>query len=122
MRKAEDEAGRLLAIDPSQQDAYVALGASNYIIGCLPAYKRLFLRIGGIHGDRARGIQQMQIAAQHGRYLQPFAKILLALAFEREHETGRARSLLAELTQEFPGNPLFAHELALAQQDSPARD
>jgi hypothetical protein len=122
MRKAEDEAGRLLAIDPSQQDAYVALGASNYIIGCLPAYKRLFLRIGGIHGDRARGMQQMEIAAEHGRYLQPFAKILLALAFEREHQTGRARSLLAELTQEFPGNPLFAHELALAQQDSPARD
>jgi hypothetical protein len=122
MRKAEDEAGRLLAIDPSAQDAYVALGASNYIIGCLPAYKRLFLRIGGIHGDRARGIQQMQIAAEHGRYLQPFAKILLALAFEREHQTGRARSLLAELTYEFPGNPLFAHELALAQQDSPARN
>src|SRR6202023_1687952 len=92
MRKAEDEAVRLLAIDSSAQDAYVALGASNYIIGCMPGYKRLFLRIGGIHGDRARGMQQMQIAAEHGRYLQPFAKILLALAFEREHQMERARA------------------------------
>jgi hypothetical protein len=122
MRKAEDEAVRLLAIDPSAQDAYVALGASNYIIGCLPGFKRLFLRIGGIHGDRARGMQQMQIAAEHGRYLRPFAKILLALAFEREHQMDRARSLLAELTHEFPENPLFAHELALTQLRSPVRD
>jgi hypothetical protein len=122
MRKAEDEAARLLAIDPSAQDAYVALGASNYIIGCLPGYKRLFLRIGGIHGDRARGMQQMQIAAEHGRYLQPFAKILLALAFEREHQMDRARFLLDQLTHEFPENPVFAHELALAQFPSSVRD
>jgi hypothetical protein len=122
MRKAEDEAVRLLAIDSSAQDAYVALGASNYIIGCMPGYKRLFLRFGGIHGDRARGMQQMQIAAEHGRYLQPFAKILLALAFEREHQMERARALLAELTHEFPENPLFAHELALTQLHSPIRN
>ena len=43
----------------------------------------------------------------------PFAKILLALAYEREQQTDRARPLLAELAEEFPTNPLFAHELAL---------
>jgi len=116
MRRAESEANTLLAIDPTAQDAYVALGASNYIIGCLPAYKRLFLRIGGIHGDKARGMQEMEIAAEHGRYLRPFAKILLALAYEREHQMDRARSLLAELTTQFPANPLFARELALTEQ------
>ena len=36
------------------QDAYVALGTSNYVIGCLPGYKRAFLWFGGIHGDRTR--------------------------------------------------------------------
>jgi hypothetical protein len=115
MRQAEAEAARLLEIDPMAQDAYVALGASNYIVGCLPAYKRIFLRVGGIHGDRVRGMQQMQIAADHGRYLAPFAKILLALAFEREHQMDQARALLTDLTTQFPGNPLFAQELALAQ-------
>jgi len=118
MRQAEAEAAKLLEIDPMAQDAYVALGASNYIIGCLPTYKRIFLRVGGIHGDRTRGMQQMQVAADHGRYLAPFAKILLALAFEREHQMDRARALLADLTAEFPGNPLFAQELALARQPS----
>jgi hypothetical protein len=113
VRQAEREGARLLAVDPSAQDAYVALGASNYILGCLPAYKRALLWMGGIRSDRARGIEQMQRAVEHGQYLQPFAKILLALAFEREHQTDRARVLLAGLASEFPANPLFARELAL---------
>ena len=113
MRQAESEANTLLAIDPSAQDAYLALGASNYVIGCMPTYKRFFLRIGGVHGDKQRGIQQMQMAAENGHYLKPFAKILLALGYEREHQMDRARVLLADLSAQFPENPLYAHELAL---------
>jgi hypothetical protein len=118
-RQAESEATKLLAVDPSAEDAYLALGAANYIIGCLPGYKRAFLWFGGIHGDRARGMEQMQRTADHGHYLQPFAKILLALAYEREHQTDRARLLLSDLASEFPSNPLFARELALIDR-SPA--
>jgi hypothetical protein len=113
MKRAEREANALLAVDPTQDDAYVALGASHYVIGCLPAYKRAFLWFGGIHGDRARGMREMQRAAQHGHYLRPFAKILLALACEREHQPQRARELLSQLSSEFPENKHFAIELAL---------
>lgn len=113
MRQAESEANMLLSIDPTAQDAYLALGASNYVIGCMPSYKRFFLRIGGVHGDKIRGMQQMQMAAENGHYLKPFAKILLALGYEREHQNDRARVLLADLTAQFPENPLFAYELSL---------
>jgi hypothetical protein len=116
MRQAEREANTLLAIDPDAQDAYVALGASNYIIGCMPSFKRAFLWFGGVHGDRMRGMQQMQMAADNGHYLQPFAKILLALACEREHQMDRARKLLTDLAAEFPANPLYAHEIELLNQ------
>ncbi len=115
MRRAESEANLLLSIDPDAKDAYLALGASNYVIGSLPGYKRLFLKIGGVHGDKMRGIEQMKQAADYGHYLKPFAQILLALGYEREHQFDRARVLLADLTQEFPENPLFAHELWLIQ-------
>ena len=115
MRRAEGEANTLLAIDPTAQDAYLALGASNYVIGSLPGYKRFFLKVGGVHGDKQRGIQQMQQAADHGHYLKPFAKILLALGYEREHQVDRARILLADLSAQFPENPLFAHELSLIE-------
>lgn len=113
MRQAESEANTLLTIDPDQKDAYVALGMSNYVIGCLPGYKKMFLWFGGVHGDRNRGMQQMQLAADNGHYLKPFAKILLALAFEREHQTERAQPLLRELAVQYPGNPIFTRELTL---------
>jgi hypothetical protein len=112
-KQADAEAAKLLAIDPSQEDAYMALGAANYVIGSLPGYKRAFLWFGGIHGDRERGLDQLQRAAEHGHYLQSFAKSWLALACEREHQMDRAHQLLVELVAEYPTNPLFAHELAL---------
>jgi hypothetical protein len=116
MKQGEQEANVVLAIDPSSQDAYVALGMSNYIIGCLPGYKRAFLFMGGVHGDRTKGVELMQIAADHGRYLSPFAKIMLALAYEREHQPEKARALLVELSTQFPTNPIFAHELTLVDK------
>jgi len=118
MRQAESEANLLLSIDPNAQDAYLALGASNYVIGSMPSYKRFFLRIGGVHGDKYRGMEQMSLAADNGHYLKPFAKILLALGCEREHQYDRARVLLADLTAQFPENPKFAYELALIGPNS----
>ena len=52
MRQAEAEANKLLAVDPDAKDAYLALGASNYVIGNLSGVKRAFLWFGGIHGDK----------------------------------------------------------------------
>ena len=112
-KQADAEALKLLAVDPKAEDAYMALGAANYIIGSLPVYKRAFLWFGGVHGDRERGMEQLQRTADHGHYLQPFAKAWLALASEREHQPERARLLLEQLVAEFPSNPLFARELAL---------
>jgi hypothetical protein len=116
IRSAESNAATLLAVEPNAQDAYLALGAANYIIGCLPGYKRAFLWFGGIHGDRQRGMSQLQLAAEHGHYLQPFAKVLLALAALREKQLQLARTLFEDLHHEFPTNPVFARELALLQK------
>jgi len=116
MKQGEQEANAVLAIDPSSQDAYVALGMANYVIGCLPSYKRAFLWFGGVHGDKQKGMELMSTAAEHGKYLSPFAKIMLALAYEREHQPEKARELLTELSAEFPSNRIFAHELELMDQ------
>lgn len=114
-KRAEQEARRLLVLDPNAKDAYVALGAAHYIIACLPGYKRAFLWFGGINGDRQRGIEELKIAATEGGYLKPFAKILLALAYRREHNPAQARALLTQLSQEFPSNARFAYELSLVE-------
>jgi hypothetical protein len=81
---ADTYAKKLLVIAPDAADAYLGLGTANYIIGSLPGIKKFFLVFVGIHGDKKVGIQQLEIAADHGRYLRPFAKILLAMAALRE--------------------------------------
>jgi hypothetical protein len=116
VRQSETYAQSLLQVKPDSADAYLALGAANYIIGSLPAHKRLFLWLGGIRGNKQLGMTQLAVAAKQGDYLRPFAKILLALAELRENQLESARSLLEELTAEFPQNPLFAHELNLLEE------
>jgi len=111
IREADKFAKKLLAVNPDAADAYLTLGAANYIIGSLPVLKRLFLHFKGISGDKRAGIQQLEIAAMGGRYMRPFAKILLAMAALREKKIAVARIQLAELVAEFPENPLFAREL-----------
>ena len=107
-----------MAVAPDAADAYLALGAANYIIGSLPAPKQFFLLVVGIRGDKRGGLQQLKTAAAHGRYLGPFAKILLALASLREKNTDVARTQFTELVAEFPENLLFARELAKLHNSS----
>jgi hypothetical protein len=120
-KQADAEAAKLLAVDPSAEDAYMALGAANYVIGCLPSYKRAFLWFGGIHGDREKGMEQLQRAADNGHYMKGFAKAWLALAYEREHQPEQARRLLTELQAEYPANPIYAKELALLDHPNATR-
>ncbi len=112
IRDADKYAKKLLAITPDAADAYLGLGTANYVIGSLPGCKQFFLGFYGIRGNKNTGIQQLETAADHGHYLRPFAKILLALAALREKKTEMARVLLADLVAEFPENPLFVGELA----------
>jgi len=112
IKEADGYAKRLLAVRPDAADAWLALGAANYIIGCLPRTTRFFLWFGGIHGDKGLGMEQLRKTAEHGHYLRPYAKMLLALAARREKQNDLAQRLLAELTAEFPESPLYAAELA----------
>jgi hypothetical protein len=114
LREADRNARVLLELAPDTDDAYVALGAANYIIGCLPAYKRAMLWVDGVHGDKVLGLQQLTRTAtsQHAHYLRPFAQLMLALAALREKNPDLSRRQLQELVAEFPENPLFAAELA----------
>ena len=114
LKEANEHAKQLLAQQPDANDAYVALGAANYIIGSLSGGARFMLRFGGIHGDKKLGMEQLGKTIENGRYLQPFAKILLALAARREKQNPLAQKLLLELSEEFPESPLYAAEYAKA--------
>jgi len=112
MKEANEHAKLLLAQRADADDAWVAPGSADYIIGCLSGGARMVLWFGGIHGDKKLGMELVGKTAEKGRYLEPFAKILLALAARREKQDALAQKLLHELTEEFPDSPLFAAEYA----------
>jgi hypothetical protein len=107
---------QLLAADPTCYDAHLASGVSRYIIGSMAAPVRWILRIGGISGDKAGGIAELQTTATQGHLLAPFARILLAIAYVREKDFAHARELLGGLQRQFPDNTLFGRELARLDQ------
>jgi tetratricopeptide (TPR) repeat protein len=114
LKEANENAKALLAVEPDASDAYVALGVANYIIGSLNPGYRMALWFVSIHGDKKLGMEQLSKTADNGRYLEPFAKILLALTARREKQNALAQKLLLQLTEEFPSNPTYASEYAKA--------
>ena len=114
MKEANEYAKQLLVQRPDAADAYVAPGIANYIIGSLNPGYRFALWFGGIHGDKKLGMEEIAKTVENGRYLRPFAKIMLALAARREKQNALAQKLLRELSEEFPSNDTFAAEYAKA--------
>jgi tetratricopeptide (TPR) repeat protein len=112
MRAARTAAEKLLAADPTFYDAWIAVGVENYMLSVKPAPLRWVLRITGAQTDRAFGLEKLRLTAEKGRYLAPFARLLLAVAALREKDVPKARELLAGLTRDFPKNPLYPQELA----------
>jgi hypothetical protein len=118
-KEASSWAQQLLAVCSNCYDAQVATGFSKYIIGSMAPPVRWLMKMGGLPGDKQGGIADLQLTAAHGRYLAPFARILLAIAYVRNKDKQRALQLLASLRAEFPGNPLFPREIARLQTSHP---
>ena len=114
LKQANASAEILLHDHPDAFDAYVAPGIAYYIIGSLSSSARFVLWFGGIHGDKQLGMSEVEKTANFGHYLKPFAQILLALSARREKLNTLAQQNLKELTEEFPGVPIYNTEYAKA--------
>jgi hypothetical protein len=118
-KTASGYAERLLARTPNAYDAYVATGMGKYLIGSKPAPVRWLLRLDGMKGDQEEGVRELTLVAQHGHYLAPFARILLAFDDLRHKRYAAARQKLEWLHDQFPGNPLFVQEMAKLDHPAP---
>lgn len=107
-REYED---KVLKIDSKVYDAYLGSGVENYLLSLKSAPLRLFLKITGSEVNREEGVKRLSMTARYGHYLEPFAKLLLAVAALRDNNRDRAKELLAELHRRFPDNPLYVREL-----------
>jgi hypothetical protein len=112
MKAGRALAERLLASDPTYYDAWIAVGVENYMLSVKPAPVRWLLRIGGGQTDRAVGIEKLKLTAEKGRYLAPFAKMMLAVAALRDNNANQAKDILVALASQYPRNPLYRQELS----------
>ena len=112
MKAGRQAAEKLLALDPKCHDAYVAIGVEPYILSSKPMPVRWILRMTGSNTDHDDGIRKVRLAAEGGRYLRPFARLLLAVAALRDKDAGTATEILEDLSKQFPMNKLYTEELA----------
>lgn len=103
---------KLLAIEPAFHDAYLTMGLSEYLLGSVPFFVRWFLKFEQTEGSKGAAVANLEKVAASGRYLKPFAKVLLTIIHLREKRPGEAEKLLADLAAAYPQNPLFRKELA----------
>lgn len=104
-------AERLLQADSQAFDAYLGPGVENYLLSLKPIALRVLLRLTGSQVDREVGLEKLQKTAAQGYYLEPFAKLLLAVAALRDGQPEKAREILSELHRRFPDNELYTLEL-----------
>ena len=115
-KKGQAYAVELLKRDPGFVDAYLTTGISEYLIGSLPFFVKWVVRFDQVKGSKAQAVANMEKVATSGRYLGPFARIMLAIIHLREKRPQRSIQLLADLTRDFPENPLLRKELARVRQ------
>jgi hypothetical protein len=108
-------ATRLLTVHPDCYDGYLAIGVENYLLSLKPAPVRWILGWSGAQTNKQEGIAKLRLTAQKGNLLQPYARMLLAVAALRDHDTAGAVEILDGLVREFPHNRLYTSELARAK-------
>jgi hypothetical protein len=111
-KRSNSYAQQLLRLHPPCYDAYMTAGLSEYMLGSLPFFIRWFVRFDNVQGSKEQGIKNLQLVACQGHYFKAFAKILLGIIYLREKQPGKTEELLAELSRDYPSNPLFRRELA----------
>ena len=120
VKEAQRWALRLLKADPSYTDAHMTLGTSEYLLGSLPFFIKWFVKIDQAEGDKTVAVKKLEKVVEQGRYLGPFAKILLSIIHLREKRFAESAKLLAQLTREYPENPLYKKELSKIAKLHPA--
>ncbi len=111
MKESRGYEQKVIMVDPMAYDAYLGSGVENYLLSLKAAPVRFVLKLTGSLVDREQGIREVKMTAQHGHFLEPFAKLLLAVAALRDNNRSSARELLSELHNRFPDNPLYIREL-----------
>ena len=102
------------ALDPKNYDVLLGIGIYNYYAEIIPQEYPIVkpFMIFLPSGDRKKGIEQLQQAAEHSKYARTEAKyFLMQDYFLYEKDYPKALELAQSLSGKYPRNPLFLRYL-----------
>ena len=103
---------RVSELQPDNVDARLVQGLDDYLVGCLPLAFRMLGFLAGIHGDKEKGIREVQDVAANGKENRIDAQIFLCALYRRENQPRKAIPLVQDLIHRYPRNFLLRMELA----------
>jgi len=104
-KAAHDLHEQVLKLDPAFDDANLATGAYNYVVGVIPGFVRFLLTPFGVRSaGKDVGIQELETVAARGKYASTDAKMILTVVYTREKRYEEALELLQGLHAKYPRN------------------
>lgn len=110
-KASQEYALQLQAIDPSLEDAWFTRGFSEYMVGSVPFVIRWLMKMDQVTGDKKKGLEFMEKCARKGRYLKPFAQMMLASIYQKDKRYQQSQEFLEAFAADYPENPKVRKEL-----------
>ncbi len=109
--RAVDLHQKALELKPDLYDANLSIGTYHYILGKLPFALKAIAAIGGMRGNKQRGIAEIQSVIDKGSNADDARVVLLAI-YQVEKRPEDALTVLGQLADKYPRNSLFRLEHA----------
>lgn len=104
--------------DPQNYDVYFLTGLFRYHIDHFPGLSRFFVSLMITPGDRKKGLQELELAAQKGDLLKlPALSELSSVYSNFEKQPAQALPIISKLKEMFPDNYNFFFALANTYSD-----
>ncbi len=105
-KRGKDYLEKVVETDSTYYDAYVGLGVFHYYVDLLPGIVKFFAKILGFQGDREKGIREMLLTANRGRFFKVEARFVYAtFRYFLEGDERNSLQTFFKLHRDYPDNP-----------------
>jgi predicted Zn-dependent protease len=102
---------KVIELKPDYYDAYLSIGMYHYVVGSLPFALKALVAIGGVRGNKQKGISELQSVVEKGSNADDASVLLLAI-YQNEKRPADALGILQRLVNKYPRNYLLKLESA----------
>lgn len=107
-KKGKDHLNQVIEKDSTYYDAYLGLGMYHYYAETVPQILKMMSFILGIDANRKKGLEEIQLAADKGKYTKIQALFCLAdINLRLEKNYWKAYGLFRALNAQYPHNLIF---------------